>query len=111
MKKKLLLGVTVVLVCAALLLAGSALRSRLGAGYIGSRDVALAQAGETGPAPAYYVAQEPMLGEGYQLANLAWRVSGTASGESYVLVAPAAATLRGSGCCCTYLPIAVRGAR
>lgn len=111
MKEKLLPPVTVVLVCVALLLAGTALRSWVGGGYMGSQDVALAQAGEAGPAPGYYVAQEPMLGEGYHLTNLVWRVSGTASGESYILVAPAAATLRGSGCCCTYLPISVRQAR
>ncbi len=111
MKKRLLPAATVVLACASLLLAGATLCSWKWGGLLKSQDVALAQVGATGPAPGYYVVQDTTLGEGYHLTNLAWRVSGTASGEGYVLLGPATATLRGSGCCCTYLPISVRRAK
>jgi hypothetical protein len=111
MKKKLLPGVMVVLACASLLMAGTRFCSWGRGGLAGGENVALAQAGATGPAPGYYVVQDTTLGQGYHLTHLAWRVSGTASGEAYVLYGPATATLRGSGCCCTYLPISVRRTR
>jgi hypothetical protein len=47
-------------------------------------------------------------GEGYRLTTLKWQASGTASGGGYRLLEPAAPALRGSGCCCTYLPCATR---
>jgi hypothetical protein len=111
MRKNLLPGVTIFLTCASLLLAGVMLSSWGWGWLVGEQDVALAQARATGPAPSYSVGQGSMVGKGYQLSNLAWRVSGTASGAGYILLGPATATLRGSGCCCTYLPISVRIAR
>ena len=43
-------------------------------------------------------------GGGYRLTVLAWQVEGSASGGGYRLLGPASPTLRGNGCCCTYLP-------
>ena len=50
-------------------------------------------------------------GGGYHLTELSWRVSGSASGGEYHLIGPAVPSLRGSGCCCTYLPMGQRNAR
>lgn len=44
------------------------------------------------------------------LPSLDWRVSGQASGGSYSLVSSAVPELRGSGCCCSYLPALLRDA-
>jgi hypothetical protein len=41
---------------------------------------------------------------GYQLTHLTWQVSGEVSGGGYSLQSPSSPTLRGNGCCCTYLP-------
>ena len=67
-----------------------------------------AQAGEIGSPEWYTVGQGQASGGRYRLASLAWRVSGTVSGNGYRLdhLEP---TLRGSGCCCTYLPCILRG--
>jgi len=68
-------------------------------------DVALAQSGSgSGPPLLYTVEQGTASGGDYHLTSLAWRVSGTASGAGYRLLGPAAPTLRGNGCCCSYLP-------
>ena len=74
--------------------------------------VALAQSGGAGPAPEYVVQAMTSAGGTYHLASLplrqaqgdAWQVSGTATGGGYVLAIPSAPALRGSGCCCVYLP-------
>lgn len=66
--------------------------------------VALAQS--VGPAPSSGQGVEPggaSVGR-YQLAAPAWQVSGSASGDGYRLRSAAEPALRGSGCCCTYLP-------
>ncbi|HBY98288.1 MAG: hypothetical protein M5U01_08250 [Ardenticatenaceae bacterium] len=66
--------------------------------------VTLAQS--VGPAPSSGQAVD--LGSAsagrYQLARPAWLVSGTADGEGYHLRSAAEPALRGSGCCCTYVP-------
>ncbi|MFC2023494.1 hypothetical protein ACFLT5_02015 [Chloroflexota bacterium] len=49
-------------------------------------------------------------GGSYRLTALAWQVSGMASGGEYHLLGPEAPALRGSGCCCTYLPLMLRRA-
>ena len=59
--------------------------------------VALAQSG--GP---YVVETGYAAGGSYYLISLAWQVSGTSRGGDYRLLGPAAPTVRGSGCCCTY---------
>ena len=56
----------------------------------------------------YMVENRGAVGAGYQLTGLVWQVTGTASGGNYQLLCPAASTQRGSGCCCTYLPITLR---
>ncbi|MBN1139774.1 MAG: hypothetical protein JXM73_24595 [Anaerolineae bacterium] len=78
--------------------------------------VTSAQSGGAGPAPEYVVQAMTSVGGTYQLASLplrqtqgdAWQVSGTATGAGYVLTIPSAPALRGSGCCCTHLPCALR---
>jgi hypothetical protein len=78
--------------------------------------VALAQSGRVGPAPEYVVQAMTSAGGTYKLASLLLRqaqgaplqVSGTATGGGYVLAIPSAPTLRGSGCCCIYLPCVLR---
>jgi hypothetical protein len=69
---------------------------------------ALAQSGWSGPGQAMTVQAGTSSGGSYQLTSLAWQVSGTALGGSYTLAIPYAPALRGSGCCCTYLPCILR---
>lgn len=42
--------------------------------------------------------------EVYHLENLRWQFDGTAHGGLYQLLSPQQPTLRGNGCCCTFLP-------
>jgi hypothetical protein len=70
--------------------------------------VVLAQTGGPGPGQAMSVQAGTSSGGGYQLTSQAWQVSGTAAGEGYALATPHQPTLRGSGCCCTYLPCILR---
>ncbi len=65
--------------------------------------VALAQ-----PDRPHRVESGTSSGAGYHLTSTTWQVSGTSSGGDYQLLQPAAPTLRGSGCCCTFLPLTVR---
>jgi hypothetical protein len=68
--------------------------------------VALAQSGRP-----YVVEKGCAAGGSYSLTSLTWQVSGASNGGDYRLFGPAAPALRGSGCCCTYLPIALRNAQ
>ena len=78
--------------------------------------IALAQTGGPGPGQAMSVQAGTSSGGSYHLTSLAlrqapddaWQVSGTARGGGYALSIPKAPALRGSGCCCTYLPCALR---
>ncbi len=67
----------------------------------------MAQSGGPGRAP-YTVKAGTVAGGGYQLSSLAWRITGTASGGNYSLSIPDEPSLRGSGCCCMYLPCTTR---
>lgn len=67
-----------------------------------------AQIGERSPAAGYFVEQGTAFGGRYRLTNPAWHVNGIASGGAYRLQGPQAPALRGSGCCCSYLPILLR---
>ena len=68
---------------------------------------ASAQTGKPDPVPWYTVRAGTASGEGYRLASLAWRVSGTANGGRYRLVGPVSPR-GGNQCCCTYVPCVVR---
>ncbi|UCC63704.1 MAG: hypothetical protein JSV36_01190 [Anaerolineae bacterium] len=70
--------------------------------------VALAQTAVPGTGQAMSVQAGTITGGGYHLTSLAWQVSGTAAGGGYALTSPQAPVLRGSGCCCTYLPCILR---
>lgn len=70
--------------------------------------VALAQSSGAGPGQSLSIQPATSSGGNYQLASLIWQVSGTASGGGYALASPYVPTLRGSGCCCTYLPCILR---
>lgn len=70
--------------------------------------VALAQPGGPDPPTWYTVEQGAAFGGDYRLTGLSWQVEGSASGGGYRLLGPASPTLRGSGCCCTYLPCVFR---
>jgi len=71
---------------------------------------ALAQSGGAGPGQSISVQAGTSSGGSYHLTSLAWQVSGTATGGGYALTmtSPQAPVLRGSGCCCTYLPCILR---
>jgi hypothetical protein len=69
----------------------------------------LAQAGGPGSEQAPTVQAGTVSGGSYQLTSLAWQVSGAVAGGDYALTSPSLPTLRGSGCCCTYLPCVLRG--
>jgi len=70
--------------------------------------VVVAQPDGTDSSQRYMVEPGEAAGGGYRLTGLAWQVSGTARGGSYSLLCPHAPSLRGSGCCCTYLPATMR---
>jgi hypothetical protein len=70
--------------------------------------VALAQSGGHDPPTWYSVEQGVASGGGYRLTSLNWQASGTVSGAGYRLLGPTSPTLRGNGCCCTWLPCALR---
>jgi predicted S18 family serine protease len=69
---------------------------------------ALAQSGRPGTGQPMGVHAGTSSGGSYHLTNLDWQVSGTAAGGGYALTSPYAPALRGSGCCCTYLPCILR---
>jgi hypothetical protein len=69
---------------------------------------ALAQSSGAGPGQSLSVQAGTSSGGSYHLTSLAWQVSGTAAGGGYALTSPQAPALRGSGCCCTYLPCILR---
>jgi hypothetical protein len=68
----------------------------------------LAQPGDAEVPPPCMVEQGVVSGGGYRLTSLVWQISGTASGGGYRLMGPSTPTQRGSGCCCTYLPLLLR---
>jgi hypothetical protein len=70
----------------------------------------LAQRGDSERPPARMVEQGAVSGGGYRLTSLAWQISGSLRGGAYRLSSQAVPLLRGSGCCCTYLPIGLRNA-
>jgi hypothetical protein len=69
---------------------------------------ALAQSGVAGPGQALSLQAGTSSGGSYHLTSQAGQVSGTAAGGGYALASPCAPALRGSGCCCTYLPCILR---
>jgi len=70
--------------------------------------MALAQSGSQ-PSPSWYaVEQGGASGGRYHLTSVSWHASGAASGGGYRLLSPSSPTLRGSGCCCTYIPCVLR---
>jgi hypothetical protein len=69
----------------------------------------MAQTGGSGTIPSYAVQAGTSTGGSYELASLAWQVHGAAAGGEYILAIPDAPALRGSGCCCVYLPAVLRG--
>ena len=84
----------------------------LGGVALQSTAPAVAQSGEPGPAPGYVVQAGTAAGGSYHLTSPAlrqaqgdaWQVSGTLAGGGYALATLYQPALRGSGCCCTYLP-------
>ena len=70
--------------------------------------IALAQSGRHDALTWYAVEKGTASGGGYYMTSLAWRANGTTSGGGYRLLGPASPTLTGNGCCCTYLPCALR---
>ena len=61
------------------------------------------------PSPSWYIVEKGRASGGrYHLASVSWHVSGAASGGGYRLLSPSSPTLRGSGCCCTYMPCVLR---
>jgi hypothetical protein len=68
----------------------------------------LAKPEDSGLPPACVVERGSISGGGYRLTSLAWQISGSLNGGDYQLSVQTEPLLRGSGCCCAYLPIAVR---
>jgi hypothetical protein len=67
----------------------------------------LGSATQAQPGGARVVQAGVASGGHYHLTVPAWQVAGAARGGDYRL-SPAAPLLRGSGCCCTYLPCVLR---
>ncbi len=65
----------------------------------------LAQSDRQSSVPTLYTIESGVTSSDlYRLISISWNVDGTASGGGYRLSGPARPALRGSGCCCTYLP-------
>ena len=93
------LGIPIIIIVTALLLGGVALHAIAPvAARSGRLDLSL----------WYTVEQGTASGQGYRLESLNWQVSGTASGAGYRLLGPDSPSVRGNGCCCTYLPLALQ---
>lgn len=56
----------------------------------------------------YQVEGGTISGGSYQLDSFGVQAGSIAAGGAYRLLGPSAPNLRGSGCCCTYLPCIVR---
>ena len=59
-------------------------------------------------APRYQAEAGTISGGGYQLTTFASQAGNVATGGAYRLLGPSVPELRGSGCCCTYLPCILR---
>ena len=95
----------VILISTILLVGSLAFSQGIGRLSLQDQQVQLSQSAEIDPAVLYTVEQGTASGDGYQLTSLTWRVSGSSSSEGYHLLELMQPTLRGSGCCCTYLPL------
>lgn len=51
---------------------------------------------------------ETMMGGAYRLVGSGVTVDRVSAGGDYILLGPSAPIGQGSGCCCTYLPCALR---
>jgi hypothetical protein len=70
--------------------------------------IASARTSPNGEVNSYKVESGLVTGNGFQLLNLNWQVSGALRGEKYLMPDPAASPSAASGCCCTYLPCVKR---
>ena len=59
-------------------------------------------------APHYQVEAGTIAGGDYRLTVSGPQADNVSAGGAYRLLGPSAPTLRGSGCCCTYLPCTLR---
>lgn len=59
-------------------------------------------------APRYQIETGTISGGGYRLMTLGSQAGHVSAGGAYRLLGPAAPELRGSGCCCVYLPCVLR---
>lgn len=58
--------------------------------------------------PRYQVETTTISGGSYRLTSFEIQDGSIAAGGAYRLLGPSAPNLRGSGCCCTYLPCILR---
>jgi hypothetical protein len=58
--------------------------------------------------PRYHVESSTISGGSYQITSFGAPAGSTATGGAYRLQGPSVPDLRGSGCCCTYLPCILR---
>ena len=58
--------------------------------------------------PPYRVEAGTISGGSYRLANFGQQTGRVAAGGAYRLLVPSVPDLRGSGCCCTYVPCTLR---
>lgn len=56
----------------------------------------------------YVVEQVILSGGRFHLTSTVWQIRGMADGGEYRLFSFSTPNLRGSGCCCTYLPCVLR---
>ena len=58
--------------------------------------------------PRYQVEPTTLSGGSYQIGSFGVQAGNLATGGEYRLLGPSAPELRGSGCCCTYVPCTLR---
>jgi len=59
--------------------------------------------------PGYQFEAATLAGGKYRLTSTGPQVENVSVGGAYRLLGPSAPALRGSGCCCTYVPCILRG--
>jgi hypothetical protein len=69
----------------------------------------LGTAASARPGGGYAVEEGTLTGGGYRLTAVSSPADSTMIGGGYQLLTLAKPTLRGSGCCCTYVPCLLRG--
>ena len=57
----------------------------------------------------FVVGRSKSQNKAYQLTSISWQVTGISADNDYTLTSPQSLSESSTGCCCTYLPCALKG--